>query len=317
MSKLSEFNVKDGNWQSYCDRLDMYFTVNNVKEELKLPTLIAFMGEEAYELLVNLASPRKPAELTLEEVKKVMLSHLQPSPSFLAERYKFRQRRQCLGESILVYVAELKKLSRFCEFGSSLDDNLRDQFACGIWSDVVRQRLFAEGKITFGRAVSVASALEAAERDAAAVGGYNSENMSGLRSPAVRVSAPYVPRLSVETAARRSSTGMELSSSLNRLHVQGGCLACGEFGHKKNECRFKTYECNRCGKVGHLRRVCQQYEMSHNPRPGRGGNHRSEQRGRRGAYSGTSWNHSENSRRTRSATKFMNSIEANDKRKEI
>ncbi|XP_028172425.1 uncharacterized protein K02A2.6-like isoform X2 [Ostrinia furnacalis] len=298
MSKLSEFNVKDGNWQSYCDRLDMYFKVNSVKDDLKLPTLIAFMGEEAYELLVNLCSPRKPAEMTLEEVKQAMLNHLQPSPSFLAERYKFRQRRQCVGENMAVYVSELKKLSRYCEFGTSLDENLRDQFACGIMSDVIRQRLFAEGKITFVKAVSVANSMEAAERDSAAVSRHN----GGEGASASRAAAAPGGRTGPEAAGRRSSAGMDLAGTLNKLHLQGGCLACGDYRHKKNDCRFKTYECSRCKKVGHLRRVCQQNIDAHEPRTRRG-NYQGGQWGRGGVHGGNAGNRIERSRGGRSGSK--------------
>ncbi|XP_049886982.1 uncharacterized protein LOC126381553 [Pectinophora gossypiella] len=170
VGKLGEFEVKCGNWSSYIDRLEMYFVVNSVKDDLKLPTLIATMGEEAYELLVNLASPKKPKDLTFTEADDLMRKHLQPSPSALAERYRFRQRRQNVEENIAGYVAELKRLARNCKFGSSLSENLRDQFVCGMRSEVIRQRLFAEDDdLSFSNAVTVASSLEAAERDAAAV----------------------------------------------------------------------------------------------------------------------------------------------------
>ncbi|XP_047994397.1 uncharacterized protein K02A2.6-like [Leguminivora glycinivorella] len=51
VGKIPEFDVKTGNWTMYCERLEMYFLANDIKEEVKLPTLIAVMGEDAYHFL--------------------------------------------------------------------------------------------------------------------------------------------------------------------------------------------------------------------------------------------------------------------------
>ncbi|KOB76694.1 Uncharacterized protein OBRU01_05246 [Operophtera brumata] len=44
IGKITEFNVRSGNWNSYVERVEMYFKVNSIKEELWLPTLIAAMA---------------------------------------------------------------------------------------------------------------------------------------------------------------------------------------------------------------------------------------------------------------------------------
>lgn len=41
---LIKFDMNVGMWSSYVDRLEMYFTVNEVKDSFKLPTLIEVMG---------------------------------------------------------------------------------------------------------------------------------------------------------------------------------------------------------------------------------------------------------------------------------
>ncbi|KAL4720357.1 hypothetical protein ACJJTC_016239 [Scirpophaga incertulas] len=137
IGKLSEFDVKCGAWSSYIDRLKYVLQT----------------------------------ELSFNSVNEMMQSHLQPTPSALAERYRFRQRRQNVGENISLYVAELKKLAKHCKFGGNLNENLRDSISfCGLRSDIIRQRLFAEDDtVTFTSAFKLATSLEAAERDAAVV----------------------------------------------------------------------------------------------------------------------------------------------------
>ncbi|XP_037970155.2 uncharacterized protein LOC119692739 [Plutella xylostella] len=218
--KLNEFDISSGNWRNYCERIEMYFVVNDVKEVLKVPTLIACVGEATYELMVNLCSPNKPKDKSFSELIKLVGDHLQPKPSILAERFRFRQCRQACDVTVSSYVAVLKKMAMNCDFGTTLDDNLRDQFVCGINSDTIRQRLFAEDGISFSKAVQLANTIEAANRDAHAV-----------------------------EAAQRSS------ADVHRVQA-AGCAACGDTRHRWAECRFRLFECSKCRRTGHLRRMC-------------------------------------------------------------
>lgn len=228
VGKIQEFDVKTGNWTVYCERIEMYFLANKIEDNVKLPTLIAVMGEEAYQLLSTLASPHKPAALTYEVAVSLMKNHLQPKPSILAERYLFRQRRQADGETVADYVTELKRLAKTCDFGSTLEENLRDQIVCGIISENTRQRLFAEDdNISFNRAVKLAVTLETAEKNASAV-----------------------DRDSGSTAA------------VNKIQNNFKCMACGYNGHMTENCRYKNFECSFCKNVGHLRRMCPEKNIS-------------------------------------------------------
>lgn len=268
----------------------MFFLVNTVKDELKLPTLIAVMGDEAYELLANLASPKKPSELGYKDAVDLLRHHLQPAPSILAERYRFRQRRQNSGENVATYVAELEKLARNCKFEATLNENLRDQFVCGLRSDVIQQRLFAEDDtLVYSNAVKIASSLEAAERDAAAV-----EPSLGTGANGAGPSVSATVHSLASAGAHRHQAGNSRSMTSGRSRSAGrlgragaagprtaspgggaahgpgagrdrcNCAGCGGTDHDYANCRFRDYVCSWCHRRGHLRRVC----------AGRGGNSR-------------------------------------------
>ena len=53
--------------------------------------------------------------MSLEDLHKTLEDHLQPAPSVFMERYKFKECKQQPGEGIKNYVANLEKLSTFCE----------------------------------------------------------------------------------------------------------------------------------------------------------------------------------------------------------
>ena len=95
-----------------------------------------------------------------------MRAHHEPRLSVIIQRYKFNS-RQCLpSESIAEYVAALRKLAEFCNYGESLDKMLRDRFVCGIAHPTVQKRLLTETELTFTKAVTVAQAVKLAEKDA-------------------------------------------------------------------------------------------------------------------------------------------------------
>jgi hypothetical protein len=255
IGKLNEFNVSNAAWSSYMDRVEMYFQVNYVDDSMKVPVLIAAMGDEAYELLETLASPTKPAQLTLAQIHELMSQHLQPAPSVLAERYRFRQRRQGVGESVSTYVAELKRLSKHCKFGSNLNEDLRDQFVCGLSSDIMRQRLFAEDdKVTFMAAVKLATSLEAAERDAAIVQQAKSAGSSGTGETQTVMFASRGRSNTLDGAQARTPV---ISSQRRNFNGRDKyCEACGARSHNSANCKFRDYVCSKCQRTGHLRRVC-------------------------------------------------------------
>ncbi|XP_073964521.1 uncharacterized protein [Choristoneura fumiferana] len=173
VGKMDAFDHRKDNWSAYVDRLEQYFVVNEVKEDRKVPLLITAMGAESYDLLLTLCTPTKPSTKKYAELIELMTDHLQPSRSILAERYKFRQRKQSANESIADYIADLQKLTKYCEFGTWLDDSLRDQLVCGLHNENIRLRLFSEKDLKFSKAKQIAIQLEAAEINAALVQNRN------------------------------------------------------------------------------------------------------------------------------------------------
>ncbi|CAH2075056.1 unnamed protein product, partial [Iphiclides podalirius] len=143
-------------------------TLNGIKDELHVATLVTLVGAECYELMCDLCSPTQPEEKTFDELVRLVKEHLEPERSEIAERHLFRQRKQQQGESVHAYLQSLKHLAKSCNFKETLEMNIRDQFVSGLYSEEMRSRLFAERNIDYARAVELSLALEAAERHAGA-----------------------------------------------------------------------------------------------------------------------------------------------------
>jgi hypothetical protein len=70
--------------------------------------------------------------------------HLSPKPLLIAVRFRFHKRDQRDDENINTYVAEIKKLSEHCEFGTALNDSLRGRFVCGLYNESIQKRILSK-----------------------------------------------------------------------------------------------------------------------------------------------------------------------------
>ena len=79
------------------------------------------MGEKVYKLMCSLISPAKPNDQSFGQLVETMRGHLCPLPSEIVQRYKFNSRIWQDGESVAVYVSELRALAQYCNFGEMLE----------------------------------------------------------------------------------------------------------------------------------------------------------------------------------------------------
>ena len=77
----------------YLERVELYFSVNEVKREKQVPVFLNLLGRETYALLRNLVSPVKPAEKSLNELMDALRGHFEPKKLVTAARFQFHQRQ--------------------------------------------------------------------------------------------------------------------------------------------------------------------------------------------------------------------------------
>ena len=65
------------------------------------------------------------------------------------------------------FVAELRALAEFCNYGETLNDMLRDCIVCGVRDERIQRCLFAEGNLTLQKALDIAQSMERAVENAA------------------------------------------------------------------------------------------------------------------------------------------------------
>ena len=108
-----------------------------------MAVFLTLIGSKTYGLLRNLVAPEKPAEKTPEVLERELSAYYAPKPLAIAERFKFLGRRQQANETVLEFMAQLRKMAEYCDFGATLGESLRDSFVRGLRSET------AQKKVTF------------------------------------------------------------------------------------------------------------------------------------------------------------------------
>lgn len=128
LGRIEEFDIHHPEeWTAYAERLDAFLSANDInKEEKKKAILLSVCGKETYKLLRSLVSPGLPTDKSYESLRAALKDHFAPQPSRIVRRNQFYRRDQQSGESISLFVAELRRLAEHCEFGANLEEMLCD-----------------------------------------------------------------------------------------------------------------------------------------------------------------------------------------------
>ena len=231
---IKEFEAENEKISSYLERVELYFAANEIANEKKVAILLSVIGAKTYGLIRDLLAPTNPKEKSFDQLAEVLKKHFEPKPLVIAERFTFHRRNQSPTESVLEYVAELRRLAVHCDFENYLDQALRDRLVCGLRSENTQKRLLCEANLTLARAVELAQGMEAAHQ--------NTQFMKGKAEGTIG-------KVTHEQKSTSSSDKQEQSKKKK-------CYRCGKHGHAAADCTFKDSKCHKCGKKGHIAKVC-------------------------------------------------------------
>ena len=234
LGSVSVLDADQEDWTAHIKRVEHFFVANNVANEARIPTLIALMGNQTYGLLKSLTIPTKPRTLSFKEIVHILQDHLTPKPLVIAERLRFHKRKQGLDVDVSTYVPALRKLTQHCEFGTFLDDALRDRFVCGLQSTHIQKRLLSQAKLTFKTGLKTAIAMTAAAKD--------TRQMT-------------TPTLLATTSAIEEVHQMPDKQSIRKQGTKF-CYRCNSPSQLAFACCPLKTVCTSCEKKGHLAAVC-------------------------------------------------------------
>uniref|UniRef100_A0A224XI32 RNA-directed DNA polymerase n=1 Tax=Panstrongylus lignarius TaxID=156445 RepID=A0A224XI32_9HEMI len=204
--------------------------IKNARKDL----LLAYVGPIALRAIESYFFPRELDTCSLEEIVTGFDALYKPIKTIFAARFEFEQATRKEGECFLDYANRLKELSASCNYGTGLDERLRDRFAIGLRCPKVeievRQR-WPDGTdekgalVSFHALLDLALTQERAQREV----GLNSEEEEKLVVDVLQA---------------------------NKTKKGKGCWKCGRRSHGTGGCPALNATCWKCAKAGHFAVVC-------------------------------------------------------------
>ena len=217
----------------------------------KRAILLNAVGPATYRLVKMLAIPGKQTDLEFDGIVKKVKLHYNPKPSPIIKRYEFNMRKQQSNETVSEDVAALRRIAEHCEFGTTLNNMLRDRLVHGITDKRVQDCYLREASLTYAEALGMALAAETAVKDSLKLRGDDLPPVvtSGHKD---ETAVHHVPQ-DKTTRSRPGRRGAPSPTKGNTNHKE--CHRCGG-NHDSARCCFKEYVCHYCKKRGHLASVC-------------------------------------------------------------
>ncbi|CAI6346892.1 unnamed protein product [Macrosiphum euphorbiae] len=259
MGQLTEFKLKEDDFNSWIERFELYVMLNEINLHKKQLLFLTLLGNDGYALLRDLCTPSKPIEKKYDDLKKLLTDYINPKPNLITERYKFKERRQAANETIIQFITGLKKMSEHCEFGTVLDDALRDQVIWGIRDSNIKKRLLSEDSLTFKKCIELSLAMESANNDISKMEHHEAVN---YHTASKKKNTKFLTKVKQSSSNNSGKTGGE--SNMKGTKRNWVCYCCGKSGHTKPSCKYISYKCSICNKVGHLKNVCKNKEKNVN-----------------------------------------------------
>lgn len=119
--KLGAFDNSQEDWMTHIDRLQLYFTANNIHSDPKQRAiLLSICRPSTYTLLWSSCCTMQTDQKYIWATSQQIGDHYSLKPSVTVQWYNFHSRSRQQGEIIASYVAELGQFSEHCEFSTLL-----------------------------------------------------------------------------------------------------------------------------------------------------------------------------------------------------
>ena len=204
-----------------------------------------------YKLIKNYASqqdvPTTANDMKFSDITDFMSSHYDPTQFTVRERYKFWSTiKRKPGETPTELAARVRQMATTCDFPAIknlLDEAMRTCFICAINNEAILKSVFREKeeKLTFAKAVEIATEVEEAAKTAKAQ---------------VYSKPDDVQMIHTKKPQRNNHQKSPSPPTKPSASTTARCYRCGKNGHAMKDCRLSNAVCNFCGKKGHIEAAC-------------------------------------------------------------
>ena len=225
-------------WKKWKRAFDFFVVGKGITNIAQKKALLLHCGGMGMQDIYYTFPETEPEEEEDEFTVAVRLldQYFSPQINVPYERHLFRNTNQMPSETIDQYVTRLRQRAEYCEFGTNVDEQIRDQVIEKCLSHALRRKLLEKGRaLTLEQLQNTARAMEASEKQAGNIEGFQRAEMNQVR---------FRPQ-NTRDQRKTGKEGMK-------------CFRCDQAGHHQKDpnCPARNKECFKCNKKGHFSKCC-------------------------------------------------------------
>lgn len=235
-------------WKNWLRSFELFADASDMANDKKKSWLLHYAGPKVQSIYYNLPGiskdNRRSARTQYRKAVEKLTEYFAPKQNTSYERHIFRNLSQRQGERIDTFVMRLRVQADRCEFGSRVDDNIKDQVTSACYSDSLRRKILERNHKTLESVMKLCRIFESVA---------NQEKSFVVDSKREGVGATMNGTTDVCSIADRKRF-----ISQYKANTDSECSRCAIKGHKSddNNCPAKGKKCGRCGKMDHFARKC-------------------------------------------------------------
>ena len=235
-------------WQKWKKSFIYFLNATGIhNDNQKRATLLHLVGEEVQDIFETLGE----VGTTYEEAIAKLDKHFDIKRNIPYERCVFHETEQEVGESIDSYVTRLRKLTLYCEYEATTEDEIRDQVIAKCKSSKLRKRLLQEPDLTLEKVLRIGKLMEQSDHQTRQI---EQQNGAGASADTKMDSFSELNKIKSDKWQHKSK---HTSSGRPRHSQHRQCGRCGMKNHTSNNCRItKGKKCMKCGILGHFAKYC-------------------------------------------------------------
>lgn len=247
ITAVEKFSFDNADWSRWISHYERYRTVSQLdksSDKMQITNLLYQMGPEVGQLLEKLKLTEDSLE-TYENTKKIFNTYFAGKKNIIYERAKFNLRKQQDGEAAQEFIDSLYNLSKSCEYGTLVDQLIRDRIVVGIRDHKLSEQLQLDENLTLEKAID--KVLQA-ER-------IKEQNRDLREKISNSLKIDKVIRKQYSYGKRKEKVSENEWRRKSERNSQ--CMRCGNRPcHSLRDCPAVKEKCLRCRLKGHYSKMC-------------------------------------------------------------
>jgi len=238
-------NMAD-DWRRFREQFEYYELAADLTEasqEKRAAVFLTCIGNEAYDVYRTLQFDQDRDRKRLDPVIEAFERFCVGAVNVTYERYMFNRRVQEAGERFDIFIGDVRRLARSCDFAAVEESMIRDRIVVGIHDDGTRHKLLQMRDLTLAKAIDICKASETAGKQMKAMSGVdqvqslNSKRRSTTRAGGYEKSRARDPS---DDSRERNISPFRRCKYCNRKH-EARKEACPAYGRSCRRCSMKNH----------------------------------------------------------------------------